>query len=519
MARSLSLSSFTGHTSSLCSTLRDFSSLLGFEGKDGTLDTRNEGEQWSIYSCFWIFPQCSPLSTYRFSRLEHRRSRTFLSHHQACNFCSSDSSGLLRFLTHKKFPGSYVRIDLPLCSQFLHMMDVNWASVRWRSVKKQSPTWTSNQVSFLIQNVFCNVQAAPADHKMGLLALPLGIFRTIMSILQKLLLHSTRPLRIDLPLPFVPIDIVFVSEPNQVKAINQSPNVHHLHSIPTKDMPKWCQLFFSATNFHNFKRDKWFLAFESDSDPTYVTRRAMHDNRARQGFTHEDVHRVAQLCQANADEETVADALAQIVAGKILGKEIPRNIVREARKTLKNPQIVDALIPGHYSAGAKGEDTMFRWCQANVPEGVEPIDGSHAIGSTSRPFAHAVMVLKDNLDTPVEYLFTRSKNCPTQNLPRFTSEVTTLNGLLDRPSIPAKTVIIFLILQAAEKSSSLFFTFGAGIPGNRICAMKDFIVNFLTALQQDLKSSRMTFWCNTGILIIIPWASFCSKGSWALNSY
>ena len=353
---------------------------------------------------------------------------------------------------------------------------------------------------------------------MGLLALLLGFFRTIMSILQKFVLHSTKPLRIDLPLPFVPLDIVFVSEPDQIKAINQSPNVHHLHSIPTKDMPQWCQWFFSATNFHNFKRDKWFLAFEPVSNPDYVTRRAMHDNINRQGFTHEDVQRVAKLCQANADEETVADALAQIVAGRILEREIPRKIVREARKTVKNPQIVDALIPGHYSAGAKGEDTVFRWCEENVPEGVEPIDAAHAIGESSRSFAHAVMVLKDNLDTPVEYLFTRSKNCPTQNLPRVTSEVTTLNGLLDRPSFPAKTVIIFLIAQAAEKSQSLFFTFGAGVPGNRICALKDFNVNFLTALQQDLKLSRMGSWSNTGVwlLSIIPNypEPFAAKKSW-----
>lgn len=153
-----------------------------------------------------------------------------------------------------------------------------------------------------------------------ILALPLGIMRTVIAVVNKFVLKGKSPLRIDLPFPFVPIDIVFVSDVEQIESINHAAQlVDHLHRVDTKQLPRWVQWYFSATHFHNEKRDKWFLAFESPlSCPSYAERRAMHDAWLAPEFTSDDVKSVASLLRANADKDAIAHAVAQIVIGKRL---------------------------------------------------------------------------------------------------------------------------------------------------------------------------------------------------------
>lgn len=326
---------------------------------------------------------------------------------------------------------------------------------------------------------------------MGLLSLPFGIVRTLISVVKKVVLRGKGPLRIDLPFPFIPLDIVFISDVEQFLTANNDPAIDHLHRVDTKKLPRWAQWYFEGTHFHNGPRDKWFLAFEPKTSPSYAERRATHDRLLSTEYTPEAVQRVAALIRAGADEDAIADAVAQtVIGGNLLsGTEIPTSLVQTARHFLR-PQITDALVPGHYAASKKAQEACYEWCAAGrTPPGLHTSDMVHAFGSVITKMAFAITTLRSSsLDTPIQTLFTRAKNTPTPTTPRVFVQKTTLNGILSYPSVPEKTVVLLNNSQAAQATNDLFFTLGAGQPGNRVCAFKDYFEHFMRDLQQELRS-------------------------------
>lgn len=181
---------------------------------------------------------------------------------------------------------------------------------------------------------------------MVLFSQPFGIVRTIIAVLKKFVLKGKQPLRIDLPFPFIPLDIVFVSGVEQIRAIQHAPDVaYHLHRVDPKQLPKWTQLYFGATHFHNRPRDKWFLAFESTATcPGYAEQKAMHEKWLAPECTDDDAKNFANLLRANVDEDAVANAVAQTTIGRgLLKKQIPISVIKTARKFLRPPN-TDVLI-------------------------------------------------------------------------------------------------------------------------------------------------------------------------------
>ena len=79
------------------------------------------------------------------------------------------------------------------------------------------------------------------------------------------------PLRITIP--FV-IDIILVSDPAQIRQIENSGEIDRLHYYETPSLPWWVQLYFPSTKFYDRDRNLWFLPFESGNNPTYPKRRA-----------------------------------------------------------------------------------------------------------------------------------------------------------------------------------------------------------------------------------------------------
>ena len=63
------------------------------------------------------------------------------------------------------------------------------------------------------------------------------------------------------------IDVIFVSDPEQIKRIEASGDVDRLHRYATVALPWWVRFYFRATRFHDAARDLWFLALEPASDP------------------------------------------------------------------------------------------------------------------------------------------------------------------------------------------------------------------------------------------------------------
>ncbi|BBN08796.1 hypothetical protein MPTK1_4g14540 [Marchantia polymorpha subsp. ruderalis] len=324
------------------------------------------------------------------------------------------------------------------------------------------------------------------------ISLPIGVSRTLVGVVQKYVLGQNKPLRIDLPLPFIPIDVVLVSDSTQIVSITGNPDVDRLHAQPTEKLPFWTRWYFSGTRFHNKSHDKWFLAFEPQSETVeYSERRKLIVDGLSTGFVDADVKAIADQISSNASEEAIAVTITQIVNGRFMGPgkdSIQLAHVQEARNLLQT-SILDALVPGHQQAGVKAQEATYDFCSKNVRPGTNVMDAAHNVGNTANIVVSAIMTLKANVDTPIEHLFTRKGNCPTPQVPRVVMKDTTLNGLLSYPGRPSSTIILMQISEAAEQTNSLFFTFGTGSE-RRVCAFKDFFFDFMSSLQSELKSRQ-----------------------------
>ncbi|KAL3695390.1 hypothetical protein R1sor_009466 [Riccia sorocarpa] len=288
-----------------------------------------------------------------------------------------------------------------------------------------------------------------------IISLPVGITRTLVSVVQKFILGQNKPLRIDLPLPFIPIDVVLVSDATQIVSINTNADVDRLHAQPTEKLPRFARWYFSATQFHIASKDKWFLALEPESESVqYQQRLQALKDRLSEGVEH---------------------------------TSITPEVVKNARNVLKRN--VSALVPGHQKEGVSAQEAAYSFCERNVESGLNVMDATHTLRTTALTMSVAIMKLKENPDVSVEHLFTRKANCPSPMVPRVVMRETTLNGLLSYPGRPSSTIVLFFINSAAEQTSSLFFTFGSG-GEYRSCAFKEFFYDFMTALKAELKGRR-----------------------------
>ncbi|KAL3690216.1 hypothetical protein R1sor_016525 [Riccia sorocarpa] len=330
--------------------------------------------------------------------------------------------------------------------------------------------------------------------KMGvIISLPLGITRTLVGLVQRFVLRQNKPLRIDLPLPFIPIDVVLVSDASQIVTIARDPDVDRLHAHPTEKLPSWTQWYFSGTRYYNKVHGTWFLAFSPKTESSQYDDRIKHYwDKLDQGFEEAYVKEIAGQVLRNDSEEQIALTLTRMINLRFMSEKsqdaITPEVVGTAREVLKS-SLLDALQPGHQRRGVAAQKSLHSFCQRHMEEGKNASDATHNISSASTIVVDAVMTLKKNINTPIEHLFTRKANCPTPSIPRVVTKATTLNGLLSYPAKPGSTILFLSISSAAEQTSSLFFTLGSGSE-YRVCAFKDFFYNFMTALQAELKARR-----------------------------
>lgn len=287
------------------------------------------------------------------------------------------------------------------------------------------------------------------------------------------------PLRITIP--FL-LDIIIVSDPEQIKKIETSGDVDRLHKYETASLPWWVGFYFKATRFHDDKRDLWFLAFESTSNPSYHPRRAYLEEKVGIGYGEEDVKKIAELLKKKADDEVLAHEMAQIVNWRFFGQEIPLSITKAAKDTLQN--LSEAIFPWKYIRAREAHDQVIDYCERTLSRDVNIIDaGHHNIGEVVKTTTGALKTLKDNLDKPVEEIFTSHPLTP--QAPRIAVRASTFDGLLSFPTTPGKTVVLFQIGKAAAKTHDIYFTFGTGSP-ERSCVFKDFFLSYMKDLQKEL---------------------------------
>ena len=279
------------------------------------------------------------------------------------------------------------------------------------------------------------------------------------------------------------IDLITVSNPDQIKQIETSGEVDRLHAYPTASLPGWVKFYFKATKFHDVDRDLWFCPFESKSNPTYQPRRAYLEEKVAIGYRPEDVQHIAHLLKTNADDQTLTDSMVQLVNRRFFEQDIPPDIMETAKHTLQN--ISETILPWNYLRGQRSQQQIMAYCSHALPKGVHLVDAGHNIGEVVQATAGAVKTLNAHLDQSIEEIFT--VHAPTAQVPRIAIEATTFNGLLSKPTVPGQTVLIFKVAEAAAQTQDLLFTFGAGTP-DRVCVFKDFFLSFMTDLQQALRA-------------------------------
>lgn len=288
------------------------------------------------------------------------------------------------------------------------------------------------------------------------------------------------PLRIKVP--FL-VDLVIVSDPDQIREIEATGDVDRLHAFDTAALPWWVRFFFRATKFHDDKRDLWFAPFESASNPSYPERLAYLREKVEAGYSPEDVRKIADLLAANADDEALAQAMVQVVNRRFFGKEVPPPVCRAAKNTLQH--LPEALSPRKYRRAIASREQILEFCEQNLVKGVHVLDVGHNIGEVVQASAPALRRLQENLDRPIEETFTR--HGPTDQVPRIAIRSSRLRGLLWIPTRPGWTVLILRVARAAATSHDLYFTFGTG-KSERSCVFMHFFLSFMRDLQQELKS-------------------------------
>ncbi|MDZ7957491.1 MAG: hypothetical protein RMY34_06240 [Aulosira sp. DedQUE10] len=292
---------------------------------------------------------------------------------------------------------------------------------------------------------------------------------------------SLKPLRIKIPLL---LDVIIVSDPVQIRLIETSGDVDRLHTYDTASLPWWVKLYFSATKFHDSQRDLWFCPFESSDNPTYYPRRAYLEEKVAISYPQEDVKKIADLLRTNASDEVLADAMVQVVNRRFFDKDVPSEITHTAKYTVQ--KFTEAILPWKYIQGQKSQQKIMDYCEHSLPQGVHILDVGHNIGEVVQATSGALRRLKDNLAQPVELIFTN--HAPTPQVPRIAIKSSTFDGMLSSPTSPGKTVLLFMIGKAAAKTHDIAFTFGTG-SAERECVFKDFFLQFMTDLQQELKLS------------------------------
>ena len=291
------------------------------------------------------------------------------------------------------------------------------------------------------------------------------------------------PLRIRLP--FL-VDLVILTQAEQIRAVEASGDVDRLHVSDTAELPWWARTFFRATRFHDSDSDSWFLAFEPTSHPDYKTRREYLEQQIATGYSAEDVSRIADLLQNNANDAALADAMVQIVLRRFMkqGEPVPQRVNQAAAQSLQS--LGEAVVPGRYAKARSALHETMTYCQEHLEEDAHPIDaGNHNLGEIVQTTFGALRLLSENLETPVEELFT--KNPQTLQVPRIAVRRSKLGGLLTFPVKPGWTVVILKIGKAAQETGDMRFVFGAGLP-TRQCVFRDFFLDFIRDLQQQLRS-------------------------------
>ena len=216
----------------------------------------------------------------------------------------------------------------------------------------------------------------------------------------------------------------------------------------------------------------------SNRPPTPPTPGVSADLREKveAGYTPGDVKTIADLLIANVDDETLSQAMVQVVNRRFFGQEIPPPITRAAKNTLQ--KLGQAVFPWKYKLAIQSREQIMEFCERTLEKKVHILDVGHNIGEVVQATAGAAPSEGEPRPAHRGNLYTiwpHRSGSPDRHT------ASKLDGLLWFTS-PRQTVVILKVAKAAATSHDLYFTFGTGKP-ERACVFMPFFLAFMKDLQ------------------------------------
>ena len=113
--------------------------------------------------------------------------------------------------------------------------------------------------------------------------------------------QTNKPIRIDLNPVGIAVDVILVSNPGHMQAMEADPALARLHAIPTDALPLWARLYVRGGRFYDAHRDQWFVPFEAATSACSYQQRCAAIAEALKSMYHkDDVTKVIPAVHATA---------------------------------------------------------------------------------------------------------------------------------------------------------------------------------------------------------------------------
>lgn len=264
--------------------------------------------------------------------------------------------------------------------------------------------------------------------------------------------------------------------------------------------------FLGNARFHE-SRFGWFMAMRKDQ---LSTRSYLDEKFCPRSFDIKNLAREAANVLDDPSNKKKDEALTRIFVNAIGGRFLPKNNSSIPSKLIKNVEskqldgVLPALNPLNRLKSRRVVKNACTFMQEQVVEAGDvdkynlpdsyPVDVAHSILSTAVNAVDALTSLAKDPEQSVESMMcNRDKRVDT--IPRQVMIDSTLGGLLpsSKPAIAKKTVILLKVGNAAKETNDLSYAFATGPKGdkNRRCSAEPAILEFLKAVQSELKANKI----------------------------
>eukprot|EP00172_Hildenbrandia_rubra_P001516 Plantae.Rhodophyta-Hildenbrandia_rubra.ctg2081.p1 GENE.Plantae.Rhodophyta-Hildenbrandia_rubra.ctg2081~~Plantae.Rhodophyta-Hildenbrandia_rubra.ctg2081.p1 ORF type:complete len:334 (-),score=72.81 Plantae.Rhodophyta-Hildenbrandia_rubra.ctg2081:241-1242(-) len=297
------------------------------------------------------------------------------------------------------------------------------------------------------------------------------------------------------------IDVLWVSDPEDIRRLEASDKISRLHSEETKDIPAVARFVLQASMWFNPETDAWFMGMEAKDSIKHPIKRDVHyqkrisyiKDELRRGYTRDDVDDMVVLLKDEKKKNYKLDVerkALQTVIGRFLkdgGENLPDEFVKDTESTVSRPSQI--LNPITYQRGRRANLNVIRWLQKNMNPKGNLGDNAHNTHVTTKGFSRILLeyTKSDKFASPRDFL---TAFPAVKQLFRVATKDSKLENVLNKPlknaMIPYKTIVVLDIERATKDTGNDLYMFGAGVE-ERQCPFKNFFFEFLDETKQKIQ--------------------------------